>query len=182
MSNRVRNAIGLTLLAASFVALVPGLREPLITLTASVTLMGRTMELFRETRSILQTIQSLHDSGNDFVAGLILLFGLIVPIVKGGLLVTGLFLRPGTARRLIVGFARAISKWAMNDVFIVAVYVAFLSARATDSLDSKIEPGFYWFAAYCLLSLLSLQFLKLDLTPTAEGATPSAVDPGPTDP
>ena len=175
-----RNVIALLLLALSYVALVPGLREPLLTLTAAVTVFGNSMELFRETRSILQTIEGLHESGNDFVAGLILLFGIVVPVVKGVMLVTGLFLRGGPVKRFFIGFARAISKWAMNDVFIVAVYVAFLSAKATDNLDAKVEPGFYWFAAYCLLSLLSLQFLKVDTAPTAEGPE-AETPPGPSE-
>jgi uncharacterized paraquat-inducible protein A len=78
---RIRNVIALTMLAGSYVAFVPGIRLPLITLTASFDMMGRHVKLFEETRSILQTVESLHDSGNDFVAGLILLFGVIVPVV-----------------------------------------------------------------------------------------------------
>jgi paraquat-inducible protein A len=159
VSRVVRNSVAVVLLVLSFVALVPGLREPLITISASFSMMGRTMEVFRETRSILQTVESLHESGNDFVAGLIFLFGVVVPVVKGGLLLLALF--ASTMRRWVGPFVRAISKWAMNDVFIVAVYVSYLSAKATDALDAQIEPGFYWFAGYCLLSLLSLQFLQL---------------------
>jgi len=58
--------------------------------------------------------------------------------------------------------------------------VSFLSAKATDGLDAEIEPGFYWFTAYCLLSLLSLQFLQLTKDPPPEGARtplPPAQDP-----
>jgi uncharacterized paraquat-inducible protein A len=156
-----RNIVAVCLLALSFGALWPGLTEPLITLSATMDLLGFERELFRETRSILQTVESLHESGNDFVAGLIFLFGVVVPITKGLLLGVALFLPASGPRRRIDGFARAISKWAMNDVFVVAVYVAFLSANATDGLSATIEPGFYWFVAYVLLSLLSLQFLKL---------------------
>jgi uncharacterized paraquat-inducible protein A len=162
---RIRNVIAMVLLAGSYVAFVPGIRLPLITITASFEMMGRKVQLFTETRSILQTVQSLHDSGNDFVAGLILLFGVIVPVVKGLTLVTALVLRAAGPRRAADHFARAISKWAMNDVFVVAVYVAFLSARATDGLDAVLERGFYWFTAYVLLSLVALNFLKLDEEP-----------------
>lgn len=169
MSRHVRNVIGLVLFALSFVALVPGLREPLITISASFALMGNKIDLFEETRSILQTVQSLRDDGNDFVAGLIFLFGVVVPIVKGLTLVAAFLVKNHMLKRRFAAFVRAISKWAMNDVFVVAVYVAFLSARATDNLDARIEPGFYWFTGYCLLSLLSLQFLKV---------TPDEIPPG----
>jgi len=38
-----------------------------------------------------------------------------------------------------------------------------LSAGATNNMDAVIEPGFYFFTAYCLFSLLALQFLKLKI-------------------
>lgn len=159
MRFRPRDIVGLVLVAASYVAFVPGILEPLVTLTASVKFMGNEMELFRETRSMLRMIDALHDSGNDLVAGLILLFGIVIPVAKG-LLLLGRALLPARARRGADLFARAITKWAMNDVFVVAVYVAFLSAKATDNLDAKLEPGFYWFTTYVLLSLVSLAFLR----------------------
>ena len=83
---KLRNRIAFFLILISFVILIPGLTRPLITITASFTFLGQTSEIFSETRSIIQTIRSLHESGNDFVAGLIFLFGIVVPVVKGLLL------------------------------------------------------------------------------------------------
>jgi uncharacterized paraquat-inducible protein A len=175
VSRNARNSIALVLFTLSIVALVPGLFRPLITISASVAVFGGRVEMFRETRSILQTVESLHRSGNDFVAGLIFFFGVVVPLVKGAALIGAFFVRSPPVREGMVGFVRAISKWAMNDVFVVAVYVSYLSAKATDNLDAQIEHGFYWFATYCLLSLLSLQFLKLDRRPAHAAPAP---DPG----
>lgn len=170
-----RNWVAVLLVISSFVVLIPGLIRPLITITASLEVFGTSTELFRETRSIVQTIRSLHESGNTFVAGLIFLFGMVVPFVKGSCLVAAIFLKHRTTRAALERFVDAISKWAMNDVFIVAVYVAFLSAKATDNLDAKIEVGFYYFAAYCLLSLLSLQFLDIHTPPHPKSE--AGVDP-----
>ncbi|MBZ0268791.1 paraquat-inducible protein A [bacterium] len=179
MRFRPRDIIGLVLVAASYVAFVPGITKPLITLSASVKFLGNEMELFRETRSMLRMIDSLHDSGNDFVAGLILLFGIVIPVAKGLLILAGAFL-PGRARRGADLFARSITKWAMNDVFVVAVYVAFLSAKATDALDATLEPGFFWFTGYVLLSLASLAFLRPVARPVATpDPPPAAGDPTP---
>ena len=162
MKNRNRIAFALVLL--SFVVLIPGLTKPLITITASMDFMGVSKELFRETRSILQTVRNLHESGDDFVAGLILLFSVIVPVTKGILLVVALATRQSGFRSKLVSFVNAISKWSMADVFLVGVYVAYLAAKATDALDAKAEPGFYWFAVYCLLSVASAQLMKLNDT------------------
>jgi paraquat-inducible protein A len=176
---RVQNIIALVLILASFVVLFPGLTTDLITISASVTMFGNTIELFRQTRSILQSIRSLHESGNDFVAGLILLFSVIVPFVKGLLLIVVLILRTARTRYRVFTFVRSISKWAMADVFVVGVYVAFLSAKATDALDAELGRGFYFFTAYCLISLLSLQFMKVEDVRRAPQATPSRAPASP---
>lgn len=157
-----RNIVAFVLIVVSFVLLIPGLTWPLITISASVTFLGRTVELFNQTRSIIQTIRTLHESGNDFVAGLILLFSVLVPFFKGALLVLVLALRDNTKRSKIYYFVRSISKWAMADVFVVGVYVAFLSAKATENLDARVEIGFFYFTAYCLVSLLALQFMTVE--------------------
>ena len=161
---RPRNVIALALIVLSFVVLYPGLTQPLITITASFSpFPGREpIELFKMTRSIIQTVRNLHESGDDFVAGLILLFSVIVPFVKGALLLAALPLRNLVLRYRVFSFVKAISKWSMADVFVVGVYVAYLSAKATDALDAEIHRGFYYFTAYCLISLLALQFMHID--------------------
>jgi len=156
------NRIALALILLSFVLLVPGLIKPLLTIDASIEFMGLRRDLFTETRSIIQTVRSLHESGNDFVSGLILLFSVIVPFAKGLSLLVVLVLKNQVARLRIHRFIDAISKWSMADVFLVGVYVAFLSAKATDNLDATIHEGFYYFAAYCLVSITSLYFMKLE--------------------
>jgi len=168
VSMRIRNAMALVLILLSFAILIPGLTRPLITISASFSFLGRSTELFRETRSILQSVRSLHESGNDFVAGLIFLFSVVVPFVKGALLAVALGLRRATTRYRIFAFVRSISKWAMVDVFVVGIYVAYLAAKASDNLDAQLESGFYYFAGYCLVSLLALQFMRIDAPVSAD--------------
>lgn len=158
---RRRNIIAVALVLLSFVILIPGLLRPLITITASIEAFGARREIFSETRSILQTVRNLHQSGNNFVAGLIFLFSVVVPFAKGALLASIPFLRRTASRERIFVLVRDISKWAMADVFVVGVYVAYLSAKATDNLDAQLKIGFYFFASYCVVSLLALQFMKV---------------------
>jgi uncharacterized paraquat-inducible protein A len=158
---KVRNIIAVALVLLSFALLVPGLIRPLLTLSVSFDFMGNTIEVYNQTRSILQSIQELHASGNDFVAGLILLFSVIVPLGKGVLLALVGLVQNTTARWRLYAFVRSISKWAMADVFAVGVYVAFLASKAAENFDAQLQTGFYYFAAYCLVSLLALQFMKI---------------------
>ena len=164
-----RNIIAVVLVVISLVAVVPGLIQPIITLSANM--MGR--QVFAETRSILQTAKDLHESGNDLVAGMILLFSVLVPFIKAVLLgVVGMLKPTVPLRYRIFAFVRGISKWAMADVFVVGVYIAYLSAKATDALDAELHEGFYYFTAYCLISLLSVQIMRVEQPqePQAGGA------------
>ncbi len=56
-----RNIIAFVLIIVSFVLLIPGLTFDLITIRASIEAFGVTQQIFEDTRSILQTIESLHD-------------------------------------------------------------------------------------------------------------------------
>ena len=161
-----RNIAAVVLVLVSLVVVVPGLIQPIITLSANM--MGR--QVFAETRSILQTVKDLHESGNDLVAGMILFFSVLVPFIKAVLLgVVGLLKPTVPVRYRLFAFVRGISKWAMADVFVVGVYIAYLSAKATDALDAELHEGFYYFTAYCLISLLSVQVMQVE-QPKAGGA------------
>ena len=49
----------------------------------------------------------------------------------------------------------------MADVFAMGVYVAFLASEAAQNFDAEIGIGFYYFVAYCLVSLLAMQFMSV---------------------
>jgi len=154
--------IPILLTVLSIVLLVPGLIEPVLTITATMEMFGTTRELFSQTRSILGAIESLHDSGNDFVAGLILFFSVLVPFLKIGLLAPMFMLRDQAHRYRVYLFVRSISKWAMADVFAVGVFIALLAAKGTDNMDAVARPGFYWFAMYCIVSNTAFQMLRME--------------------
>jgi paraquat-inducible protein A len=168
---KTRNLIALILVLLSFGLLIPGLAWPLITIRASFGFMGNTIEVFNQTRSILQSIKDLHESNNDFVAALILLFSVVVPFVKGALLGAVGLVKDSALRYRIYTFVRSISKWAMADVFAMGVYVAFLASEAAQNFDAEIGIGFYYFVAYCLVSLLAMQFMSVPRPADASAAS-----------
>ena len=160
-----RNALALVLTAVSIGLLIPGLTQPVLTIVASVNVLGVTQELFRQTQSVLEAVRTLHESGNDFVAGLILFFSITVPFLKALALVIILVLKNQVARYRLYLMVRSLSKWAMADTFAVGVFIAFLAAQGTDNLDGIPGPGFYYFASYCLVSNFAFQMLKVDPPP-----------------
>ncbi len=156
-----RNKLALLLILVSLALLIPGLFQPLITIHAQLDLFGFHKEIFRETRSIWQTITGLFESNDNLVAFLILLFSILVPFLKAILLLTVLLMKNHHKKTRIYAFVHSISKWSMADVFVVGVFMAFLSAKAMDSLGGELHNGFYFFTAYCLVSLLSVQVMSI---------------------
>src|SRR5574339_229963 len=82
-----RNALALVLTVVSIGLLIPGLTQPVLTIVASISMLGVSQEIFRQTQSVLQAVRTLHESDNDFVAGLILFFSITVPFLKAMALV-----------------------------------------------------------------------------------------------
>lgn len=158
----MRNRIALVLSLISLGLLVPGLVEPVLTIRATMEFFGSERELTNETRSVIGAIRSLHGSGNDFVAGLILLFSVMVPLLKAALLVPILTLRNSPWSYRLFRFVRGISKWSMADVFAVGMLIALLVAKGTANLSAVAGVGFYYFTAYCLVSNAAFQVLQIE--------------------
>jgi paraquat-inducible protein A len=157
-----RNRLAVLLSLVSLALLWPGLMEPVLTIRATMELFGQTRELSNETRSVIGAIKSLHGSGNDFVAGLILLFSVCIPLLKAALLVPILALKDGASRYRLFRLVQALSKWSMADVFAVGMLIALLAAKGTANLSAVAGVGFYCFAAYCLVSNAAFQLLRVE--------------------
>ncbi len=156
-----RNLVATALTLVSLVLLWPGLTRPVLTITASIPVMGTPREIFSQTQSIVEAVRSLNETGNTFVAGLILLFSILVPLTKAALLGVMLASKRETARYRLYLLVRSISKWSMADVFAVGAFIALLAAKGTDNLDAVAGLGFYCFAGYCLVSNLAFQLLHV---------------------
>ncbi|NRA45214.1 MAG: paraquat-inducible protein A [Oligoflexales bacterium] len=181
MKNR-NIAVGFTL--ASFVVLFPGIFLPMLTITlrgdvrASVGTFG--MNILNKENSILQTVSELFQNDNVFVACMIFFFSVMVPVIKGLLLLYGTYCKDLAIQSKVFKFVKSIGKWSMADVMVVGVFLAYLSTRSQPSqshhrteimvfpvdikvllgLDSHLGSGFYFFFAYCMLSLIGLHFFK----------------------
>jgi uncharacterized paraquat-inducible protein A len=167
MAMSKRNLLAAALTVVSLALLWPGLVEPVLTIRATIELFGTERELTNETRSVIGAIRSLHGSGNDFVAGLILLFSVLVPLTKAALLVPMLADRDHARAYRLYRFVQALSKWSMADVFAVGMLIALLVAKGTANLSAVAGPGFYYFASYCLVSNAAFQALRLERPTTA---------------
>jgi hypothetical protein len=124
------------------------------------------LEVMNKSRSIIDTVETLSLSGRWVVAILIALFSMTIPGPKLVLLLFGTLLSNSRTSRAMKQIQNAIGKWSMADVFVIAIMVAYLAAIATQdmgevfSLDAQFGSGFYYFLAYCLLSIFASQLLN----------------------
>jgi hypothetical protein len=137
--------------------------------TASLQKSAQDVEVYTQTRSIIGAVRNLYEVGSPVPATLILLFSVIVPFGKAVLVAGSMFMADARRRRTL-GVVESIAKWSMADVFVVAMFIVYLAARATQTppgddgaapalvqFTAAFGPGFYWFTAYCLFSLASQQ-------------------------
>lgn len=139
-------------------------------LTASLQKSVEDVQVYEQTRSIISAVQNLYDVGAPIPATLILLFSVVVPLTKAALVAWATFLARGAARLRTLRFVELIAKWSMADVFVVALFITYLAAQASQAptgpdaappllaFTAEFRSGFYWFAAYCVFSLASQQW------------------------
>jgi uncharacterized paraquat-inducible protein A len=108
------------------------------------------LNLFSEKRSVLGMLKKLWEDRSYWPWLLIFIFGIIVPLVKSGIIFYLLLSKNPDVKWQ--RFVSAISKWAMADVFTISIFVAFLGANAMQNTNASLQPGFYFFSGYVILS------------------------------
>ncbi|MFK7893370.1 MAG: paraquat-inducible protein A [Granulosicoccus sp.] len=124
------------------------------------------IDAFAKTRSIIGTAEELYHNQHAFVAILIVVFSVLIPLVKA-LLLLGLLLPIATnIKSVLLSASDGLSKWSMADVFVIAIFIAYLASngiRESDGLvnfDATLGNGFWFFLGYCLVSILGTQLLS----------------------
>jgi paraquat-inducible protein A len=166
--------IGLTLVLLWF-----GVTKPMITIKlnsavdAGISKFNSTV--IDTTRSIWGTVVELHEKDRTLVAFLIFFFSVVIPILKSVLFLIALYVKD--RKQGIKKILGIISKWSMADVFVVAIFLAFLATdgqlevrkqtlkvfgmsltiKVSAFMQTTLERGFYYFLGYCIISLLIFQ-------------------------
>ena len=112
--------------------------------------------VFTHTVSLYTSIITLFKTHNEFLGVVIALFSVVVPLVKFAvLLLVPVGFKPHTARK-ILGHAENIGKWAMVDVFVVAIIVVSLKLGAI--VDVKVHFGVVYFSISILLTMFLVRY------------------------
>jgi len=140
---------------AAMMTLLLGLVTPLlmVTIHTQVEYLGDIVLSF-ESKGVVGSIVKLFEGGDIVVALVIVLFSVVVPVLKvTTLLFVSVFVKSPFAHK-IVKFFKAIGKWSMVDVFVVAVFLVYLTANKGDVSRAEVEVGLYFFLAYVIVSML----------------------------
>lgn len=140
---------------SAMMALILGLITPIlmVTIHKEVEYLGDIVLSF-ESKGVIGSIVKLWETGDIVVAMVILLFSVVVPVLKVlALLVVSIFMESRFAHG-IIAFFKMIGKWSMVDVFVVAVFLVYLTANKGDISRAEVEMGLYFFLAYVIISML----------------------------
>lgn len=135
--------------------LVFGLITPIlmVTIHKDIEYLGDIV-LSYESKGVIGSIEKLWESGDMVVAIVILIFSVIVPVAKVlALLFVSIFMKSHFAHH-IVKFFKMIGKWSMVDVFVVSLFLVYLTANKGDVSRAEVEVGLYFFLSYVIVSMI----------------------------
>ncbi|PWL23475.1 MAG: hypothetical protein DCO96_16120 [Fluviicola sp. XM-24bin1] len=120
---------------------------------------------YYQNKGIMEVITMLWKTDNKPVAISIGLFSVIIPLLK---LISTLIilLTRTTGAKMFRKVLSFLAKWSMADVFVVSLFLAFLSFSNMSpgvTMDAKILFGMYYFFGYVLLSIVLGFFLDLSI-------------------
>lgn len=140
---------------SALVTLFFGLMAPIlmVTIHKELAYLGDVVLSF-ESKGVIGSISKLIKGGDWVVAGVILLFSVITPVLKvSALLFISIFMESKFASS-VVKFFKLIGKWSMVDVFVVATFLVYLTANKGNVSRAEVEVGLYFFLAYVIVSML----------------------------
>lgn len=177
----LKKHLGFSLNIVALIFFFPGIYLNMFRLdmemAASISGSSLLANLINKELSIINTVNELWQDQRLFVAALIFIFSICIPLIKTSLLSIAYLTKKQKWETKLVKFVTNIGKWSMADVFVVAVFLAILSTNHGDTNNaqqvsifgfkimieistqtmSNVGLGFYYFCAYCFVSMLGSQ-------------------------
>ena len=141
---------------SSLVALVYGVITPIFFIFVHKNFGLADITLEFDSNSIITSIEKLFNQDNYFVGGIILLFSIIFPLIKTIISLALNILREKNFLHIhkISSTLSSLSKWSMSDVFVLSIFLVYLSPKKGGNIETELEMGFYIFLSYVILSII----------------------------
>ena len=147
---KIKEVFIFSVLTASLISWLVGILAPILTIEVfkDLPMLGYTIFKY-ESKSIWATIVTLWNIDRYFIATMVGLFSVIVPLIKSIAVYISLFYKKSLK---IINF---IGKWSMADVFIVALLLANLTLNTDEYTDANMQIALYFFAMYVIFSIIA---------------------------
>jgi paraquat-inducible protein A len=177
-----KKVIGILLTVISFGLLIPGITLDIFELSLQTNVDAKlaqlSLKVLDQKRSIMGTVSNLFEKKRFFVAIMIFVFSVVIPFAKGLMVLFANTKAGAPNRKKLLTIVEKIGKWSMADVFVVAIFLAFLATTSSgvdyaknvglmgmqipikinSLMTSSLGPGFYCFVGYCFCSLIAMYF------------------------
>jgi len=107
-----------------------------------------------ESKSVIGSALKLYDKGDMVVAGVLLLFSVLIPLLKTLSMTFVSLFEYSSFAHSVIKFFKYLGKWSMVDVFVVATFLVYLTTSSGDISKAEIEVGIYFFLAYVIISMI----------------------------
>jgi len=104
-----------------------------------------------DVKTIIGVIKKLFNSGNYLLFIVLLLFSIIIPFAKSIIILLSTIFKGSELHNII----KAIGKWSMVDVFVVAIMVVLYTVNSDINSKVIVESGLYFFLIYVIVSMVS---------------------------
>ncbi|MGB0862879.1 MAG: paraquat-inducible protein A [Saprospiraceae bacterium] len=142
----------ITLFTLSIGCFVLGLINPI--LHSSMFLGLKTQDIY-----LFGSVEYFYEEGEWFIGSILLIFTFIFPILKYIVVFSKIIEKNFKGSRLLDVFIEIINKWAMLDVFVVALIIINMKMSSI-IIVSKLQIGTTYFAASVILLMTCSLYLK----------------------
>ncbi len=164
------STIGATLILATdaLISLIFGLINPIlmVTIHKEIEHLGDVILSF-ESKGIVGSISKLWESGEHVVGMTILLFSVVIPLLKISTLILTLLFKEFKFAHRGVALFKHLGKWSMLDVFVVAIFLVYLTSNQGEVSRAEIQIGLYFFLTYVILSMITTIMTQKVISPSS---------------
>lgn len=154
----LREIFVVSLITVSLISWLVGVMAPIMTIEIFSELPVFGFTIFKyDSKSIVTTVEKLWLLQNYFVSVMVGVFSILIPLIKTLALYFSTFMKRD------MKFIEFIGKWAMADVFVVALLITNLSLNADEFTNAKVQVAIYFFSTYVILSMLASFLIKQNL-------------------
>ena len=80
---------------------------------------------------------------------------MVIPLLKISTLIFTLLFKQFHFAHHLVNFFKHLGKWSMIDVFVVAIFLVYLTSNQGEVSRAEIQIGLYFFLTYVILSMIT---------------------------